>query len=572
MDMTLFGAGPTAPGGNSYFYNYFPTAPTNGSDYNAWGGPSIITTPRTSGGGGGGGGNGSKQHSEFYYPMTDGYTHYIGTDIVGGNTNGDGRLNAGQQSTNLQFGYLEQSMNRVSIYDDGVIPGVPPRTGQNLSSGPYGGGVGGGGGSVGVGPIVGHPANVGGGVVGATVGTGSTLIQNSASSGEPKKKSWATIASQPAKPNSGGITGIGGPLPGASGKARGRVPIGGVPGSASTDSGGGGTPNAVESGGTSFWNSSAVQPAPTKQDVTPTPTGNGSHSQRSYGGGLVKNASAGNGWTTSNSSAGKPTSNVDGGGIQSPATIQNVASNGGGKSESENGDSNNVVESSGNDSAKSNLEKNDSQQQKQQRNFFDKATLENDYNPKEFALPTKGARYFVIKSYSEDDIHRSIKYGIWCSTEHGNKRLDAAYREREGKGPIFLLFSVNGSGHFCGVAQMTSPLDYNKSSGVWAQDKWKGQFTVKWIYVKDVPNAQLRHIRLENNENKPVTNSRDTQEVPPEKGRQVLKIIHQYRHTTSLFDDFGHYEKRQEEEDQRKVCSVLVGIFLDDGIRFVTPK
>jgi hypothetical protein len=25
------------------------------------------------------------------------------------------------------------------------------------------------------------------------------------------------------------------------------------------------------------------------------------------------------------------------------------------------------------------------------------------------------------------------RYEIWCSTEHGNKRLDAAWREREGK-------------------------------------------------------------------------------------------------------------------------------------------
>ena len=160
----------------------------------------------------------------------------------------------------------------------------------------------------------------------------------------------------------------------------------------------------------------------------------------------------------------------------------------------------------------------------------------------------KGARFFIIKSYSEDDIHRSIKYNIWCSTEHGNKRLDSAFREREGKGPIYLLFSVNGSGHFCGLAQMLSPIDYNKNSSVWAQDKWKGQFEVKWVYVKDVPNSQLRHIRLENNENKPVTNSRDTQEVPPEKGKQVMKILHSYKHTTSIFDDFTHYEKRQEED------------------------
>jgi len=88
--------------------------------------------------------------------------------------------------------------------------------------------------------------------------------------------------------------------------------------------------------------------------------------------------------------------------------------------------------------------------------------------------------------------------------------------------------------------------------GVWAQDKWKGRFEVKWIYVKDVPNSQLRHIRLENNENKPVTNSRDTQEVPTEHGKQVLRIVHQYRHTTSIFDDFIHYEKRQEEETVKK--------------------
>ena len=177
----------------------------------------------------------------------------------------------------------------------------------------------------------------------------------------------------------------------------------------------------------------------------------------------------------------------------------------------------------------------------------------NEYNPKSFDMSPKNARYFVIKSFSEDDIHRSIKYEIWCSTEHGNKRLDAAFKAQGGAGPIFLFFSVNGSGHFCGMAEMLSPLDYsNSGSSVWVQDKFKGQFKVKWIYVKDVPNSQLRHIRLENNENKPVTNSRDTQEVPPEKGKMVLKIIHGYKHATSLFDDFVHYEKKQEEEEVKK--------------------
>jgi YTH domain-containing family protein len=131
--------------------------------------------------------------------------------------------------------------------------------------------------------------------------------------------------------------------------------------------------------------------------------------------------------------------------------------------------------------------------------------------------------------------------------------LDQAFRDTEKEnGVIYLFFSVNGSGHFCGVAQMMTCVDYNSNSSVWSQDKWKGSFGVKWIYVKDVPNAQLRHIRLENNENKPVTNSRDTQDVPNSHGIQIMKIIHSYKHTTSIFDDFTHYEKRQEEEDSRK--------------------
>ena len=127
--------------------------------------------------------------------------------------------------------------------------------------------------------------------------------------------------------------------------------------------------------------------------------------------------------------------------------------------------------------------------------------------------------------------------------------MNDAFKEQQGsKSPIYLLFSVNGSGHFCGIAMMTSEVDMEIETGIWTQDKWKGKFDVKWFYVKDVPNNALRHIRLENNDNKPVTNSRDTQEVPLEKGKQVLKIIHSYKHQTSIFDDFGHYEKRQDEE------------------------
>ena len=31
------------------------------------------------------------------------------------------------------------------------------------------------------------------------------------------------------------------------------------------------------------------------------------------------------------------------------------------------------------------------------------------------------AKFFVIKSYSEDDVHKSFKCNVWASTPNGNK-------------------------------------------------------------------------------------------------------------------------------------------------------
>ncbi|KAJ1581032.1 hypothetical protein NDA12_003348 [Ustilago hordei] len=172
--------------------------------------------------------------------------------------------------------------------------------------------------------------------------------------------------------------------------------------------------------------------------------------------------------------------------------------------------------------------------------------MQKGYNPAPgtFDLAPPDARFFVIKSYTEDDVHKSLKYEIWASTDKGNQRLDKAFRESAHNGPIYLFYSVNASGHFCGMAQMLTPLDYATSSNVWAQDgKWKGTFKVRWIYVKDLPNNQLRHIRLTNTpECKPVTQSRDTQELTPEAGREVLRTMAEYSAKTSLLQDFNFYE------------------------------
>lgn len=72
---------------------------------------------------------------------------------------------------------------------------------------------------------------------------------------------------------------------------------------------------------------------------------------------------------------------------------------------------------------------------------------------------------------------------------------------------------MNASGQFVGVAEMIGHVDFTKNMDFWQLDKWNGFFPIKWHIIKDVPNTLLRHIILENNENKAVTYSRDTQEV-----------------------------------------------------------
>jgi hypothetical protein len=155
-------------------------------------------------------------------------------------------------------------------------------------------------------------------------------------------------------------------------------------------------------------------------------------------------------------------------------------------------------------------------------------------------------RFFVIKSFSAQDVYNSIGYKIWCSTETGNLKLNSAFKEStESNGSVYLFFSVNGSGYFCGVAKMTSEVDFTwqPDPNLWSHStKWKGRFGIKWIYVKNVPNRQLSYIKLENNENKPVTHSRDCQQVPSVNGVHVMKIIHYYHHYSSILDYSEDYE------------------------------
>ncbi len=102
---------------------------------------------------------------------------------------------------------------------------------------------------------------------------------------------------------------------------------------------------------------------------------------------------------------------------------------------------------------------------------------------------------------------------MWCSTNKGNQRLDDLFMNNPYT-PIYLFFSINESGAVQGMAQMKSNVDFNTRFPLQSQNKkWKGIFTLQWVYLKTIPNDRFRHIRNPMNENKAFTNSRDCQQI-----------------------------------------------------------
>ena len=110
-----------------------------------------------------------------------------------------------------------------------------------------------------------------------------------------------------------------------------------------------------------------------------------------------------------------------------------------------------------------------------------------DLNTRNASLSKKidsNSKFFVIKSFSEEDVHKSIKYGVWSSSKNGNITLNNGFNiTKEKNGNVYLFFSCNGSGRFCGVAKMKTPVDENRIFEFWTQDnKWPGLFEVEWIF------------------------------------------------------------------------------------------
>ena len=183
----------------------------------------------------------------------------------------------------------------------------------------------------------------------------------------------------------------------------------------------------------------------------------------------------------------------------------------------------------------------------------------NQKNAKLIEQINSNCKFFVIKSFSEEDVHKSIKYNVWSSSKDGNLTLSNAFRiTEENKGNVYLFYSCNGSGRYAGVARMKSPCDETKTFGLWTQDgKWPGLFDVEWLFIKDVPFREFKTviITMKDGEVKPISNARDTQEIPFEQAKIMIQKIAEYQNTNTILEHFEFYDMRQDNYERNMLMN-----------------
>ncbi|KAK7115641.1 3'-5' RNA helicase YTHDC2-like [Littorina saxatilis] len=153
-----------------------------------------------------------------------------------------------------------------------------------------------------------------------------------------------------------------------------------------------------------------------------------------------------------------------------------------------------------------------------------------DSNSDPGANSTAPCRYFVMKCNNQKNLEISQSKGIWATSAANERKINGAFQD--GK-TVYLIFSVQGSGHFQGYARMTSQIGREKSPEFSAPGL-SGIFSSEWVKRANVPFMATHHLHNQWNENRKVQVSRDGQELEPSVGDALLR----------LWDRYPNYQKR----------------------------
>ena len=189
-------------------------------------------------------------------------------------------------------------------------------------------------------------------------------------------------------------------------------------------------------------------------------------------------------------------------------------------------------------------------------NYPHLVTVNHNIEEKIRDMTSENSVIYIIKSFTEEDIHKAIKYKIWSSTNYGNNKLNTEFKENKN---VYLLFSTYKSNQFTGLAQMKSEVNFKQIFPLWARDNWRATFDIEWVLIKDVPFKEFKNVPCQKREkksngeynfinysSKSLSNSPDCQCLLFNEGQELIKIMSEYQNKNSILEHFEYYDKRQQ--------------------------
>ena len=134
--------------------------------------------------------------------------------------------------------------------------------------------------------------------------------------------------------------------------------------------------------------------------------------------------------------------------------------------------------------------------------------------------PRRETSYFIMKCNNEKNMSIAFERSIWATTKGNEKRLKKAYQNSE---EVYLIFSIQGSGHFQGVAKMISSISDEQCED-FGSANLGGVFEIEWIHKERIPFQFTQHLTNPWNDHKKVQISRDAQEVEPSVGDALIRL------------------------------------------------
>ncbi|KXT07790.1 hypothetical protein AC579_4298 [Pseudocercospora musae] len=191
-------------------------------------------------------------------------------------------------------------------------------------------------------------------------------------------------------------------------------------------------------------------------------------------------------------------------------------------------------------------------------------------NPEHFQMPL-GTRIINIKSEFPSNVITSIRQGKLSVMAKVAERIMKIWDLRlDTNEKVLMLFSVNGSKKFCGIAEMSGPWDPNTPVDGWevnpaAMKPCVGSIPLTWIYIKDVSYFHFSHIRQKHNDH-PVGNMWNGMNFDHNIGRAVVQ---QYVQTPASASILGHPKNYSENYELGKAGGAQQrrGTFSDRGDR-----